>query len=82
MKRGVCVNATRIISLEYIGSWLFHNAPENEPFWTIIRGLQFVRRLQGQDGEVDGEEVPATPKKIFQLLNQVNFSNTKEVSKL
>ena len=34
-------------------------------------GLQLVRRLQGQDGEVAGEEVPATPKKNFQLLNQV-----------
>lgn len=34
-------------------------------------GLQLVRRLQGQDGEVVGEEMPATPKKIFQILNQV-----------
>ncbi|CAL5383437.1 unnamed protein product [Camellia sinensis] len=32
---------------------------------------RLVRQLQGQDGEVDGEEVPATPKKIFQLLNQI-----------
>ena len=30
-----------------------------------------VRRLQGQEGDVVGEEEPATPKKIFQLLNQV-----------
>lgn len=30
-----------------------------------------MRRLQGQDGDVGGEEAPATPKKIFQLLNQV-----------
>ncbi|KAL9273828.1 Vacuolar protein sorting-associated protein 35B-like protein [Drosera capensis] len=32
--------------------------------------LKLVRRVQGQDGEVVGEEVPATPKKIFQLVNQ------------
>lgn len=30
-----------------------------------------VRRLQGQDGEADGEEAPASPKKIFRLMNQV-----------
>ncbi|XP_022871096.1 vacuolar protein sorting-associated protein 35B-like isoform X2 [Olea europaea var. sylvestris] len=33
--------------------------------------LNLVRRLHGQDGDVAGEEVPATPKKIFQLLNQI-----------
>ncbi|KAL0360522.1 UNVERIFIED_CONTAM: Vacuolar protein sorting-associated protein 35B [Sesamum radiatum] len=33
--------------------------------------LKLVRRLQGQDGDVAGEEVPATPRKIFQLLNQI-----------
>lgn len=33
--------------------------------------LQLVRRLQGQDGDVTGEDVPATPKKIFQILHQV-----------
>ncbi|TMW88113.1 vacuolar protein sorting-associated protein 35B-like isoform X1 [Solanum pennellii] len=32
--------------------------------------LKLVRRLQGQDGDVAGEEVPATPKKIFKLLNE------------
>ncbi|KAF7140750.1 hypothetical protein RHSIM_Rhsim06G0018700 [Rhododendron simsii] len=36
----------------------------------VFSALKLIRRLQGQDGEVDGEEVPATPKKIFQLLNQ------------
>lgn len=30
-----------------------------------------VRRLQGQDGEVVGEDMSATPKTIFQFLNQV-----------
>lgn len=43
---------------------------------TIIMPLcyfldQLVRRLQGQDGEADGEEAPASPKKIFRLMNQV-----------
>ncbi|GAB2287640.1 Vacuolar protein sorting-associated protein 35B [Dionaea muscipula] len=36
----------------------------------IFSTLKLVRRVQGQDGEVDGEEVSATPKKIFQLINQ------------
>ncbi|KAL6524842.1 Vacuolar protein sorting-associated protein 35B [Orobanche minor] len=37
----------------------------------VFSSLKLVRRLQGQDGDVAGEEVPATPKKIFQLLNQI-----------
>ncbi|KAK3007707.1 hypothetical protein RJ639_015052 [Escallonia herrerae] len=36
----------------------------------VFSALKLVRRLQGQDGDVAGEEDPATPKKIFQLLNQ------------
>jgi ribosome-associated toxin RatA of RatAB toxin-antitoxin module len=32
-----------------------------------------VRKLQAQDGNVVGEEEPATPKKIFQLLDEVNL---------
>ncbi|GLU04600.1 hypothetical protein SLE2022_217380 [Rubroshorea leprosula] len=36
----------------------------------VFSALRLVRHLQGQDGEIVGEEVPATPKKIFQLLNQ------------
>ncbi|KAJ7966891.1 Vacuolar protein sorting-associated protein 35 [Quillaja saponaria] len=36
----------------------------------IFSALRLVRRLQGQNGDVVGEEVPATPKKIFQLLNE------------
>ncbi|KAF9622840.1 hypothetical protein IFM89_034075 [Coptis chinensis] len=36
----------------------------------IFCALKLVRRLQGQDGDVDGEETSATPKKIFQLLHQ------------
>ncbi|XP_022871095.1 vacuolar protein sorting-associated protein 35B-like isoform X1 [Olea europaea var. sylvestris] len=37
----------------------------------VFSALKLVRRLHGQDGDVAGEEVPATPKKIFQLLNQI-----------
>ncbi|PHT66567.1 Vacuolar protein sorting-associated protein 35B [Capsicum annuum] len=33
--------------------------------------LKLIRRLQVQDGDMAGEEVPATPKKIFQLLNEI-----------
>ncbi|KAK6938980.1 Vacuolar protein sorting-associated protein 35 [Dillenia turbinata] len=36
----------------------------------VFSALKLVRQLQSQDGDVIGEEVPATPKKIFQLLNQ------------
>ncbi|XP_059459824.1 vacuolar protein sorting-associated protein 35B-like isoform X1 [Corylus avellana] len=36
----------------------------------IFSALRLIRRLQGQDGDVAGEEVPATPKRIFQILNQ------------
>ncbi|KAM7490295.1 hypothetical protein LguiA_033216 [Lonicera macranthoides] len=32
---------------------------------------ELVRQLQGQEGDVAGEKDPATPKKIFQLLNQI-----------
>lgn len=37
-----------------------------------IAVMQLVRYLQGQDGEVIGDEVSATPKKIFQILHQVS----------
>nr|XP_016497860.1 PREDICTED: vacuolar protein sorting-associated protein 35B-like [Nicotiana tabacum] len=36
----------------------------------VFSALKLVRRLQGQDGDMAGEEVPATPKKIFQLMNE------------
>ncbi|XP_058079172.1 vacuolar protein sorting-associated protein 35B-like [Magnolia sinica] len=36
----------------------------------IFLALKLFRRLQGQDGDVAREEVPVTPKKIFQILNQ------------
>ncbi|CAI9116960.1 OLC1v1018259C1 [Oldenlandia corymbosa var. corymbosa] len=36
----------------------------------VFSALKLVRRLQGQDGDVAGEEVPTTPRKIFQLLNE------------
>ncbi|XP_065881465.1 vacuolar protein sorting-associated protein 35B-like [Euphorbia lathyris] len=33
--------------------------------------LRLVRQLQRQDGDIVGEELQATPKKIFQILNQI-----------
>ncbi|XP_052203382.1 vacuolar protein sorting-associated protein 35B-like isoform X2 [Diospyros lotus] len=48
--------------------------PKRLPFTippVVFSTLKLVRRLHGQDGEVVGEEVSATPKKIFQLLSQV-----------
>lgn len=36
----------------------------------VFSALELIRRIQGQDGEADGEEAPATPKKIFRLINQ------------
>ncbi|XAR61637.1 hypothetical protein NMG60_11016112 [Bertholletia excelsa] len=46
--------------------------PKRLPFTVpplVFSALKLVRQLQGQDGEVVGE-VPAKPKKIFQLLNE------------
>ncbi|CAL0303507.1 unnamed protein product [Lupinus luteus] len=48
--------------------------PRRLPFTVpslIFSALKLVRQLQGQDGDVAGEEVPTTPKKIFQLLNEI-----------
>ncbi|PKA65460.1 Vacuolar protein sorting-associated protein 35B [Apostasia shenzhenica] len=36
----------------------------------VFSALKLVRRLHCQEGDVIGEDVPATPKKIFQLLHQ------------
>ncbi|KAJ8772695.1 hypothetical protein K2173_027872 [Erythroxylum novogranatense] len=46
--------------------------PKRLPFTVpplIFCALRLIRKLQGQDGVV-GEEVTASPKKIFQILNQ------------
>ncbi|KAI3807697.1 hypothetical protein L1987_23631 [Smallanthus sonchifolius] len=48
--------------------------PKRLPFTVpplVFSALKLIRRLQNQDGDVAGEEDPATPKKIFQLLNQM-----------
>ncbi|KAL0314554.1 UNVERIFIED_CONTAM: Vacuolar protein sorting-associated protein 35B [Sesamum angustifolium] len=48
--------------------------PKRLPFTVpplVFSALKLVRRLQCQDGDLAGEEVPATPRKIFQLLNQI-----------
>lgn len=47
--------------------------PKRLPFTIpplVFSALRLVHRLHNQDGDVAGEEDPATPKKIFQLLNQ------------
>lgn len=47
--------------------------PKRLPFTVpplVFSALKLVRRLQNQDGDVAGEEEPATPKKIFQILHQ------------
>ncbi|KAJ3670146.1 hypothetical protein LUZ60_010470 [Juncus effusus] len=47
--------------------------PKRLPFTVpslVFSALKLVRRLQGQDGDVIGEEVLTTPKKIFQILHQ------------
>uniref|UniRef100_A0A1D1YWX6 Vacuolar protein sorting-associated protein 35 n=1 Tax=Anthurium amnicola TaxID=1678845 RepID=A0A1D1YWX6_9ARAE len=47
--------------------------PQRLPFTVpplIFSALKLVRRLQTRDGDISGEDVPTTPKKIFQILNQ------------
>ncbi|KAD1306633.1 hypothetical protein R6Q59_019617 [Mikania micrantha] len=47
--------------------------PKRLPFTVpplVFSALKLIRQLQNQDGDAGGEEDPATPKKIFQLLNQ------------
>ncbi|KAF3446803.1 hypothetical protein FNV43_RR11983 [Rhamnella rubrinervis] len=52
---------------------IMSGGPKRLPFTVpplIFSAFRLVRRLQCQDGEVVGEGMPATPKQIFQLLNQ------------
>ncbi|GMN35830.1 hypothetical protein TIFTF001_005562 [Ficus carica] len=52
---------------------IMSGGPRRLPFTVpplVFSALRLVRQLQGQDGELVGEEVPTTPKTIFQLLNQ------------
>ncbi|KAJ3705531.1 hypothetical protein LUZ61_009236 [Rhynchospora tenuis] len=52
---------------------ILRGGPKRLPFTVpplVFSALKLVRRLQGQDGDVVGEDVPTTPKKIFQILNQ------------
>ncbi|CAL1383878.1 unnamed protein product [Linum trigynum] len=52
---------------------IMNGGPTRLPFTVpplIFSALTLIRCLQAQDGDVVGEEVPATPKAIFQLLNQ------------
>ncbi|GMJ07022.1 VPS35 homolog B [Hibiscus trionum] len=48
--------------------------PKRLPFTVsslVFSALQLVRQLQGLEGDIVGEDVPVTPKKIFQLLTQI-----------
>lgn len=35
---------------------------------------QLVRQLESQGGDITGEDDPATPRRIFQILSQVLLS--------
>ncbi|KAF3974796.1 hypothetical protein CMV_001903 [Castanea mollissima] len=53
---------------------IMKGGPRRLPFTVpplIFSALRLIRQLQSQDGDVAGEEVPATPKKIFQILNEM-----------
>ncbi|CAN1824601.1 Vacuolar protein sorting-associated protein 35B [Linum perenne] len=52
---------------------IMNGGPKRLPFTVpplVFSALMLIRCLQGQDGDIVGEELPATPKAIFQLLNQ------------
>ncbi|CAN0906197.1 Vacuolar protein sorting-associated protein 35B [Linum grandiflorum] len=52
---------------------IMNGGPKRLPFTVpplVFSALMLIRCLQDQDGDVVGEELPATPKEIFQLLNQ------------
>ncbi|XP_074562511.1 vacuolar protein sorting-associated protein 35B-like [Curcuma longa] len=56
-----------------VRKYIILGGPRRLPFTVpslIFSALKLVRQLQGQDGEPVGEEVSATPKKIFQILHQ------------
>lgn len=53
---------------------IMDGGPNRLPFTVpslVFSALRLVRQLQSQDGEVVGEELPATPRKLFQLLSQI-----------
>ncbi|XP_054797418.1 vacuolar protein sorting-associated protein 35B-like isoform X2 [Prosopis cineraria] len=52
---------------------IMNGGPKRLPFTVpslVFSALRLVRQLRGLDGDVVGEEIPTTPKKIFQLLNE------------
>ena len=52
---------------------IMSGGPRRLPFTVpslILSALKLIRQLQGQGGDLAGEEEPATPRKIFQLLNE------------
>ncbi|KAK4276498.1 hypothetical protein QN277_014639 [Acacia crassicarpa] len=53
---------------------IMNGGPRRLPFTVpslVFSALRLVRKLQGQDGDIVGEDIPTTPKKIFQLLNEI-----------
>ncbi|XP_042420145.1 vacuolar protein sorting-associated protein 35B-like [Zingiber officinale] len=56
-----------------VRKYIVLGGPKRLPFTVpslMFSALKLVRQLQGQDGEAVGEQVSATPKKIFQILHQ------------
>ncbi|KAK2398314.1 vacuolar protein sorting-associated protein 35B [Trifolium repens] len=52
---------------------IMNGGPRRLPFTVpslILSALKLIRQLQAQGGDIAGEEEPATPRKIFQLLNE------------
>ncbi|GAU12260.1 hypothetical protein TSUD_02270 [Trifolium subterraneum] len=52
---------------------IMSGGPRRLPFTVpslILSALKLIRQLQAQGGDIAGEEEPATPRKIFQLLNE------------
>ncbi|CAK8569717.1 unnamed protein product [Lathyrus sativus] len=52
---------------------IMSGGPRRLPFTIpslIFSALKLIRQLQGLDGDIAGEEEPATPRKIFQILNE------------
>ncbi|CAJ2675777.1 vacuolar sorting-associated protein 35B-like protein [Trifolium pratense] len=52
---------------------IMSGGPRRLPFTVpslIFSALKLIRQLQAQGGDIAGEEEPATPRKLFQLLNE------------
>ncbi|CAI0435595.1 unnamed protein product [Linum tenue] len=67
-------NPEELLQIIYtVRKHIMNGGPTRLPFTVpplVFSALTLIRCLQAHDGDVVGEEVPATPKAIFQLLNQ------------